>query len=65
MAGRVSQRFLVFRYLFSDDNTERQEDEVLIVLTPRVVRLPDWTRANLRPIYSGTETFPGANAKST
>ena len=48
------------RYLFSSDNTEKQEDEVLIVLTPRVVRLPDWTRANLRPIYSGTETFPGA-----
>jgi general secretion pathway protein D len=48
------------RYLFSSDNTELQEDEVLIVLTPRVVRLPDWTRANLRPIYSGTETFPGA-----
>ncbi len=50
----------IFRYLFSDDKTQRQEDEVLIVLTPRVVRLPDWTRANLRPIYSGTETFPGA-----
>jgi general secretion pathway protein D len=48
------------RYLFSSDNTEKQEDEVLIVLTPHVVRLPDWTRANLRPIYSGTETFPGA-----
>jgi general secretion pathway protein D len=48
------------RYLFSTDNTEIQEDEVLIVLTPRVVRLPDWTRANLRPIYSGTESFPGA-----
>ena len=50
----------IFRYLFSDDRTQRQEDEVLIVLTPRVVRLPDWTRANLRPIYSGTETYPGA-----
>jgi general secretion pathway protein D len=50
----------VFRYLFSDDKTQKQEDEVLIVLTPRVVRLPDWTRANLRPIYSGTETYPGA-----
>lgn len=48
------------RYLFSTENVETQEDEVLIVLTPRVVRLPDWTRANLRPIYSGTESFPGA-----
>ncbi len=48
------------RYLFSSDNKEIQEDEVLIVLTPHVIRVPDWTRANLRPIYSGTETFPGA-----
>jgi general secretion pathway protein D len=48
------------RYLFSSDNKEIQEDEVLIVLTPHVIRIPDWTRANLRPIYSGTETFPGA-----
>jgi general secretion pathway protein D len=50
----------IFRYLFSEDKNDAQEDEVLIVLTPRVVRLPDWTRANLRPIYSGTETYPGA-----
>ncbi len=50
----------LFRYLFSEDRSDAQEDEVLIVLTPHVVRLPDWTRANLRPIYSGTETYPGA-----
>jgi general secretion pathway protein D len=48
----------VMRYLFSGDNTELQENEVLIVLIPRIVRLPDWTRANLRPIYSGTDTMP-------
>ncbi|HEY2118046.1 MAG TPA: cohesin domain-containing protein [Candidatus Acidoferrum sp.] len=70
LVSRVDQRTLNgwpglakipgLRYLFSSDNKETQEDEVLIVLTPRVVRLPDWTRANLRPIYSGTETFPGA-----
>lgn len=50
----------IFRYLFSEDRNQKQEDEVLIVLTPRVVRLPDWTKANLRPIFSGTETYPGA-----
>jgi general secretion pathway protein D len=33
---------------------------VLIVLNPRIVRLPDWTKANLKAIYSGTETYPGA-----
>jgi general secretion pathway protein D len=28
----------------------------MIILTPHIVRLPDWTRANLRPLYSGSET---------
>jgi general secretion pathway protein D len=45
-----------FRYFFSDDKREVENNEVLIVLIPRIVRLPDWTKANLRPMYSGTET---------
>jgi general secretion pathway protein D len=45
----------VIRYLFSSDNVEHQEDEVLIMLIPHIVRLPDWTRENLRGIYSGTD----------
>ena len=49
----------IMRYLFSTDNVEHQENENLIVLIPRIVRMPDWTRANLRAIYSGTETYPG------
>jgi len=48
----------VMRYLFSGDDTELQENEVLIVLVPHIVRLPEWTRANLRSIYSGTDTMP-------
>src|SRR5437879_10587186 len=43
-------------YLFSHNKTDHQEDEVLIVLTPRIVRVPEWTKANLRPLYSGSET---------
>jgi general secretion pathway protein D len=43
-------------YLFSHNRTDKQEDEVLIVLTPRIVRIPEWTKANLRPLYSGSET---------
>jgi general secretion pathway protein D len=46
----------LLRYLFSHDKTDRQEDEVLIVLTPRIVRIPEWTKANLRSLYSGSET---------
>ena len=45
----------VIRYLFSTDSVDHQEDEVLIVLIPHIVRVPDWTRFNLRGLYSGTE----------
>jgi general secretion pathway protein D len=48
----------IMRYLFAADNTEIQDSEVLIVLTPRIVRMPDWSKANLRALYSGTETVP-------
>jgi general secretion pathway protein D len=48
----------IMRYLFAADNTDIQDSEVLIVLTPRIVRMPDWNKANLRALYSGTETVP-------
>src|SRR5208337_800822 len=48
----------IMRYLFSVENADRQSSEVLIVLSPRIVRMPEWTKANLRALYSGTETFP-------
>jgi general secretion pathway protein D len=43
------------KYLTADNKGEHTENEVLIVLIPRIVRLPDWTRANLKPISSGVE----------
>ncbi len=46
----------LLRYLFSEDSKTSEDDEILIILTPRIVRLPDWTRANLRPLYSGSES---------
>ena len=45
----------VIRYLFSSDSVDHQEDEVLIMLIPHIVRLPDWTKENLRGIYSGAD----------
>jgi general secretion pathway protein D len=48
----------IMRYLFSADNKEIQDSEVLIVLTPRIVRLPEWSKENLRALYSGTDTMP-------
>lgn len=46
----------LIRYLFSTDNVEHQEDEVLIVLIPHIVRLPEWTKANLKPLFTGSES---------
>jgi general secretion pathway protein D len=44
-----------FRYFFSSDNIDHQENEVLIVLIPHIVRLPTMTAENLRSIASGTD----------
>ena len=48
----------VMRYLFSTENLEHQDNEDIIVLVPHIVRMPEWTKANLRSLYSGTETMP-------
>jgi general secretion pathway protein D len=46
----------LLRYLFSSESTDHQENEVLIILIPRIVRLPALTPADLRPLSSGTES---------
>jgi general secretion pathway protein D len=45
-----------FRYFFSGEHREHQESEVLIVLTPHIVRLPSITAENLRSLATGTDT---------
>jgi general secretion pathway protein D len=45
-----------FRYFFSDNHKEVQDDEVLIVLTPHVIRLPGITQDNLRRLAAGSDT---------
>ncbi len=44
------------RYLFSTENVDQVESEVLIVLTPRIVRLPQISAENLRSLSAGTDT---------
>jgi general secretion pathway protein D len=46
----------LLRYFFSEDTVNTEDDEILIILTPHIVRMPEWTRANLRPLYTGTES---------
>ena len=54
------------RYLFSTEHAERQETEVLVMLTPRVVRLPEpplGARSNVtlagEPQPAGLQPVPG------
>jgi general secretion pathway protein D len=44
------------KYLFADNSTEVKEDEVLIVLTPHVIRFPSITPEDLRTLASGTDS---------
>jgi general secretion pathway protein D len=44
------------RYFFSGESVDKSESEVLIVLTPRIVRLPEITPGNLKSILAGTDT---------
>jgi general secretion pathway protein D len=46
----------LLRYFFSEDIHNSEDDEILIILTPHIVRMPEWTRANLRPLYTGSES---------
>jgi general secretion pathway protein D len=45
-----------FKYLFSQTDKEIADDEVLIILTPHILRLPGITAENLRRLASGTDT---------
>ena len=44
------------RYFFSEDSRSSEDDEIVVVLTPHIVRMPEWTRSNLTTLYAGSET---------
>jgi general secretion pathway protein D len=48
----------ILKYLFGGETVETKNDEVFIVLTPHVVRMPEITAENLRSIASGTDLNP-------
>ncbi len=48
----------LFRYLFSDNSNEVKEDEVLIVVTPHILRFPSIVADNLQTVASGTDSNP-------
>jgi general secretion pathway protein D len=46
----------LLRYLFSEDSKEIQESDVLIILTPHIIRNHEWTAESLQSVFTGTET---------
>lgn len=44
----------VLRYLFAQDNRERQENEIVFAITPHLVRAPNVSEQNTRMIEVGT-----------
>jgi general secretion pathway protein D len=43
------------KYFFTNQSVQKLNDEVLIVLTPHVVRVPEVTAENLRSLFTGTQ----------
>jgi len=52
------------RYFTSQENTETEDQEVLIVVIPHIIRIPNITAENLRSIASGTDTNPEIHLES-
>ena len=44
------------RYFFTGESVENKEEEILIVLQPRIVRMPELTAENLRSLSTGSDT---------
>ena len=45
-----------FKYFFANNTVDHEKDEILIVLTPHIVRMPSVSAEDLRSIASGTDT---------
>jgi len=52
------------RYFTSQENTENEQQEVLIVVIPHIIRTPNITAENLRSIASGSDTNPEIRLES-
>ncbi len=46
------------KYLFSQERKTRDSTEIIIMLTPHIVRMPNISETNMRGLYTGSETIP-------
>src|SRR5216117_3833155 len=52
----------ILRYLFAQEKKSRDQTEIIIMLTPHIVRMPTISAGNLRGLYTGSETIPRLRA---
>src|SRR5438105_6058678 len=52
----------IIRYFFSQEQKTRDQTEIIIMLTPHILRMPNITATNMRGLYTGSETIPRLRA---
>ena len=53
-----------FKYFFGEGTKQNEDQEVLIVVIPHIIRTPGITAENLRSLASGTDTNPATRLES-
>jgi general secretion pathway protein D len=48
----------VLKYFFAQEQKTRDETEIIIMLTPHILRMPNIQEANMRGLNTGSESFP-------
>jgi general secretion pathway protein D len=48
----------VLKYFFAQEQKSRDSTEIIIMLTPHIIRMPNITASNMRGLYTGSETIP-------
>lgn len=46
------------KYLFSGTTTQKKRTDVIVLLTPHIIRMPNITEDDLKPLWVGTEDRP-------
>jgi general secretion pathway protein D len=54
----------ILRYFFSQEQKQLDKTEIIIMLTPHILRMPNITEVNMRGVYTGSETNPRLRSSS-
>src|SRR5207302_11221195 len=48
----------ILKYFFAQEQRSRDSTEIIVMLTPHIIRMPNITANNMRGLYTGSETIP-------